>query len=815
VLGNGLDLSKLNLSNVDLDDLVNRVKTGNAILFTGAGFSLDSEKLNGATPPLASQLAEQLCLRFKMEVSHKLDFVSDMCIKYGDKDVVLDVLRENFLLKRPSKANVQICRIPWRRIYTTNYDNSVELACVENGIAIDAVSLIDKPHDYVPHRNTCVHLNGSIVNAVKDDLDYKIRLSDSSYMSADFFLNSKWRSVFRKDLEHCSAIVFVGYSLYDIAIQKILFDAPHLIAKTFFITHDKATFEETYKLSEFGGVSKIGVTGLGELLSKIDLEVQEPLLPVSFSRRLLSGAEGVLDDFATRSLLLYGQYEQGKVDNSILSNFSVPYMFKRDCMDLVAHTIKGGNHVLIHSDLGNGKSIFLEHMAAYLAQSGSYVWQLTNFDGNLCKDLDLLSRDGDHIIVLDDVCNHGDFLDYFSAIKPQNIVLLMADRTVSSFSSLGHLTNSNIDIRVFSVDILSEVEKIGITDIIDDQNLWRDFTGLPSNRKLSLIKEKYNDQLSSLLVGLLKSPDIQSRIRKLVSEITENEKYKKTLLAVCLCDIFNIRKDSNNIADIAGNEEVFTAKFRGIPAFNNLFSIASDNSVACKSSILSLFIMNNLFSDTYIVENCLEIMQRIDGDEAPDLDKLHRKLRTFHNVEKLLPQKQNALNNYFVELKRHCTWLRYHPHYWVQYAMCRLSFGDTLMAQEHLDSAYKYADQRDDYHTENIDTQQARLYIMEALKLRSNPTEAFSLFEKADVLLNSVLNDHHKFRQVLKYDDVYKVLYPTFSRGNKSKFEHACKSMIQAAEKVISDSDPTQRMNFATKAQSLMSDIVSDITSQR
>nr|WP_275124942.1 SIR2 family protein [Vibrio fluvialis] len=738
-----------------------------------------------------------------------------MCIKYGDRDVVLDVLRENFLLKHPSKANVQICRIPWRRIYTTNYDNSVELACAENGIAIDAVSLIDKPYDYIPHRNTCVHLNGSIVNAVKDDLDYKIRLSDSSYMSADFFLNSKWRSVFRKDLEHCSAIVFVGYSLYDIAIQKILFDAPHLIEKTFFVTRSDATFEETYKLSEFGGVTKIGTNGFGELLSKVDLEVQDPLMPISFSQRLLSENEEVLDDFATRELLLYGRYEQEKVDKSILSNFKVPYMFKRECMDLVADTIKGGHHVLIHSDLGNGKSIFLEHMAAHLAQSGRRVWQLTNFDGNLCKDLDLLSKEGEHIIVLDDICDHEDFLDYFSALKPQNIVLLMADRTVSSFASLTQLTNSSIEVRVFSVDTLDENEKISITEIIDDQNLWRDFTGLSLNRKLNLISDKYNDQLSSLLVGLLRSPDIKHRIEKLVSEITANDKYKKTLLAIGLCDIFNIRKDSNNIADIAGNEEIFTAKFRRLQAFNNLYSIASDNSVVCKSSILSLFIVNSFFSDTYIVESCLEIMQRIDGDEAPHLDRLHRKLRTFHNVEKLLPQKQNALNNYFVELKRHCTWLRYHPHYWVQYAMCRLSFGDTVTAQEHLDSAYKYADQRDDYHTENIDTQQARLYIMDALTLKSNPNKAFSLFEKADILLNSVLNDHHKFRQVLKYDDVYKNLYPNFSKGNKVKFEQACKSMILAAEKLIEEADSTQRMNFARKAQSLMEEIVSDIASKR
>ncbi|TOM06173.1 hypothetical protein CGH84_24515, partial [Vibrio parahaemolyticus] len=74
------------------------------------------------------------------------------------------------------------------------------------------------------------------------------------------------------------------------------------------------------------------------------------------------------------------------------------------------------------------------------------------------------------------------------------------------------------------------------------------------------------------------------------------------------------------------------------------------------------------------------------------------------------------------------------------------------------------------YHTENIDTQQARLYIMDALTFKASPKKAFSLFEKADILLNSVVNDHHKFRQVLKYEEIYRVLYPNFSKGNKAKF---------------------------------------------
>ena len=47
---------------VDIEkELVSKISTGNAILFTGAGFSLDLVSLNGKCPLRASDLSKEIC----------------------------------------------------------------------------------------------------------------------------------------------------------------------------------------------------------------------------------------------------------------------------------------------------------------------------------------------------------------------------------------------------------------------------------------------------------------------------------------------------------------------------------------------------------------------------------------------------------------------------------------------------------------------------------------------------------------------------------------------------------------------------------
>lgn len=95
MLKKGLDLSKLAPVQVDLNKLKSKLSSGNAILITGAGFSLDCENISGGNPPLASALSEKLCEEFGLPITDDLKYTSDVCITLGDKEDVLQVLKDN------------------------------------------------------------------------------------------------------------------------------------------------------------------------------------------------------------------------------------------------------------------------------------------------------------------------------------------------------------------------------------------------------------------------------------------------------------------------------------------------------------------------------------------------------------------------------------------------------------------------------------------------------------------------------------------------------------------------------------------------
>lgn len=564
---------------------------------------------------MSGDLSEIFCEEFGLPSTRDLKYTSDVCITYGDKEDVLQVLKDNYLLVAPSQANIDICSIPWRRIYTTNYDNSVELSHQANKKSILSLSLLDKPQDFIKHEQAiCLHLNGSIQNASADDLDTKIKLSDASYMSADFFLDSKWRSVFNRDVEHCSALVFVGYSLYDFDIEKVLNDRPHLADKTYFVVHDNAPHQLTYKLSKYGHVTQIGTSGFGDLVKEVVVDTSDDLLPSCFTKRTINEEDSNLDDVATQLMLLYGKYTNADVDTVVRKGFDVPFMFERSVSSEILNHLVEKTHVFIQSDLGNGKSVLMDHISSSATLYGISVWEMTNFEDDACKDLDILANSaGDHVIIIDDVSDQKGFFDYFTTIIPSNITLLLSDRSVSLFSNIQQFEESGIPINVFSLNDLVDDEIDKLISILNDQNLWKQYTGWSHEKKVDLIRQGYNSQLSNVLLSLLNSPDIKDRVLKLLTEIMSEPKYKKTLFSLALCDVFNIRKDPVNISDIAGNEEILTTKFRNTEAFCTLFSVGSDSTILTKSSVLSLFIINNILTDSYVVENCLEIMERIDN----------------------------------------------------------------------------------------------------------------------------------------------------------------------------------------------------------
>lgn len=223
-------------ASVDISSLIESIAGGKAVLFVGSGFSSNAIGINGDILPTAKKLAQKIGELGNFDAQDDLRYASEKYIRDKDQSALIEMLLDLFSIKDALPHQKIIASAPWRRIYTTNYDTCIEEAGKINGKRIHTVSLEDKPKDFLINRNSCIHLNGSIKNLSAEYLNSSFKLSESSYLSPDSFLNSDWYYPFKRDLEMCSALIFVGYSLYDIEVKKILFANDEFKNKTYFIT---------------------------------------------------------------------------------------------------------------------------------------------------------------------------------------------------------------------------------------------------------------------------------------------------------------------------------------------------------------------------------------------------------------------------------------------------------------------------------------------------------------------------------------------------------------------------------------------------
>lgn len=366
--------------------LIQAISSGRAILFTGAGFSSGCKNYQDVPPPASGELADAIGALGGFDGEKDLKFATEYFLhNEGNKVDLVNLLKENFSLKETSSEHEVIAELPWMRCYTTNYDNSIELAGQKVGKSYVAVDVDDSPHDH-PRNNLVVHINGSITSLKVGNLDASFKLSQSSYLTDEGFKTSPWYRNFMQDLDRCSAIVFVGYSLYDFEIEKLLKQQSNLSA--YFITRDNLKTRAQFKYQKYGQVIPIETKGFADSISGIEIDRCQEALQAFTPVDGVDVTDVEPTDPDVERLFIYGSLSKELAVSSTIGQFRNQYLIQRTLENDLGSLNRG--HVVITGELGNGKTIFLAQLGLSLAKKGFNVYHLTDHNADFCADLDLL-----------------------------------------------------------------------------------------------------------------------------------------------------------------------------------------------------------------------------------------------------------------------------------------------------------------------------------------------------------------------------------------------------------------------------------------
>ncbi len=463
-----------------VEEAYEHILNGDGLLFCGSGFSWGATNIKDSPVLIGSGLIEHF-KKILDEEDTDLAYLSEIyCDRYG-KESLVNLLKDNYTIKDFCSHHKVISELSWRRIYTTNYDNLIEVSSAK--VRRKTVGLCDNPSDFKNPREIVVHLNGSIDNIDENKLNKEIKLTNISYVSENF-LDSKWSGSFIDHLHSCKVIIFIGFSLnYDLDIKRAMFVNEEIREKTFFINGKELDRKSQYTISKYGQILLKDSSEFADDILTFEKQYEKPtgyVHPIYALKEFKAPRDNyeIVTESDIVDLLVHGTFDKNLFFHNSIDG---KYIFYRTDVDRIIEEIKNGiNIVVINSDLGNGKSLLLEHLKLKLLTYGS-VFEVISKDEDYEKDLDIIINNykGKKFLIVEHYNNYIKFLEKLNYFKLNDVVVVLTARKYIHdlmFSSLLSLEYYKAEKMIeVNVDTLRHAEVCSIIKLMDRHNLWQEF----------------------------------------------------------------------------------------------------------------------------------------------------------------------------------------------------------------------------------------------------------------------------------------------------------------------------------------------------
>lgn len=352
-------------------DRIEEFDPESSILFLGSGFSRGATNIANNSPPNGKELRRHFLkqLNLPSDTDYDLQVLSDEFAE-DDPKKLRDELYRVFRLSALTAEQNALLDEPWRRIYSTNYDDAVELHRLNNKQSPNAFDVSEQVPNKLPH-GAVVHLHGSIRMITPENVKNSLVLGEGSYVNQSV-TRSPWYDQFQRDLAFAKALYIVGYSLADYHIAGLLMADPKIADRTVFVqgpNPDKTFLRRTIR---YGRTMFIGVDGFAKALAhaprpaSITLDSLRSFRSLAPIRDKKAGARPTAPEVF--DLLVYGDFDAVRLARSQPSE---DYAIARtDAVLAAAEIVESRQSLVVDGRLGNGKSIFLHLLAFELSSRG-------------------------------------------------------------------------------------------------------------------------------------------------------------------------------------------------------------------------------------------------------------------------------------------------------------------------------------------------------------------------------------------------------------------------------------------------------------
>lgn len=812
----------------DLVRLLKLIASGKAILFTGAGFSSGAINIQDDDIPMGKLLADKID-KITAEESHQdLLVASQNAIDNNKSEELIGLIKDIFTIKQIQPYHKTITALPWRRFYTTNYDFVIRDAGLQNNKRIKCVTTFDSPTEHLKEKNLCVHINGHLDCLNNETLNTSFKLTDSSYLHNDALNDSPWVDHFQKELTLASAIVFVGYSLYDYNIKSLLFrNKDELKNKIYFITREKPC-DKTKTEQQYGKVINIGVEKFADYAYSNQALIDEysqakEITYESIKKYDISDELKDISHDMIRNFLIRGDFDENYIDQAIQNSQNNKHLIFPKWIDKALDLISQNNYVHITGDLGTGKSVGMQIIASRLANLAENVFIVHDRYGDFIEDLkNILEQYKQKVYILIDNAeqNYAVLQHIYNVNSPIIYCISFGRRGINQTIS----SDVPLKTKLFSLERMQESDAEQLIGIVENIGIAGSYS---TKGLMSFIEQDCSFSLPCFLLDILNSSQIADLIKKDFDELNAfvGGKYRDTYIALCLLGVFNCEISFSTISILTNSSNIRDNILLEHNIFKNFFSIDGDF-VKSKSPVFLKHLLQNYYLDTIKKDVFLKFAIASDYNKQIknlndkvlnfEFEKIFKELVKYVSLSKLFKKDNyDALVGYFEQIKNELSWLDKDPNYWIQLAILNLARGQKHFdtAKDMIVKARKKAESKSEkYIFDYIDTVESRYNLELALSSSTSIPVCYDLFFKADDLLKNIEASDQKYRRVNQYIQIFKKINDYVAKDKLKLFIDRVKSQLLRIEELEHENySGIERAHIVHNCEANLKKIIQDV----
>lgn len=753
---------------MELEEAIKLIFSKNCVLFLGAGYSFKAINCLEEEIPLAGNLCEILDKESGEDSDGDLSLASRSYIDIKGEYQLVEMLKNTFTAIDINDFQEELGRYTWKRIYTTNYDNVYEFAVTKNRKRVTPVTLSDHLYDYKDKSEIVVHLNGSVFNLNTNSLTSEFKLTDASYLTSGFE-QSEWITLFKNDLADADAVFFIGFSgKSDLDINRILIADDGLRNKTFFVLRPDERSATIKRLQLFGNVVTIGCEEFAEKLKQQHANYIPPIVKIerpflSFKKQELPTIRPDLHDDNISNLLLYGNINTSLVFYSQMEPEQYPYYIVREKMEAtVSEILNGRKHVLIHSDAGNGKTLFLDGLCLRLLKENYSVYIFHKYTSRLTEEIERICKIQDKkvAVILENYSSYFDIINAFKLYCTDQ-TLVLTDRSVRNDMKYPALTSIlGDDFYTLDMNVLTEAEIESLVEIFNHYGLWQELSTYNDKMKKNYFRNKCSNSMRGILLALFRSPSIKERLSGIINSIKNETNYYDAIVVALLNKVYNLELDIDMLSDALGGGYIADYSFRKNRLVNEFVDF-SNREIKVKSTILAEVLLWDMLDVMSTKRIMVKMFRNFDRKRSfINYRRALQQLLSYTSLQRVLNKESDnfgiAMRGFFEEI-RETGFCKDNPHYWLQYAICKLDENDYAKAKIYFENAFAYAKSKENFDSYQIKNHYAR-YLLENAANNSldNYMEIFK--EAHSIVIDPVHlrdNKYYPFRVARNYLPFY------------------------------------------------------------